>query len=203
MLVATAIFAVVVTAAFLMFESGRRVTEAGEDHASVFQAARAALAEIERDVRGAWASGSAYDSGLIGKDGGTSDLPLDEIELIAVNQDPYAVEDLAMDVSRVRYFVAEEAADPPGLSRRRVRVLHQAVVSAQEGESEEVAREVVGFDLRYFDGEWKENWDSTKSRTLPKVVEATVFVKGKKERRERFTARFTLPLWRNVPESGQ
>jgi hypothetical protein len=183
------------------------------------QTARAVLREIEQDLRGAYASGSSYDTGLIGTDDGDDEIPLDGIELLTVNnREPLPVEGeeeqqtleseeepRMIDLSRVTYFVDEEE----GLMRRRIRLLRKPVVGLDDEEqSEPVGEGVIGLNLRYFDGDWKEVWDSTKSRTLPQAVEITIVLyderyAGGLGELERYTTRFFLPLWKAPPETEE
>jgi hypothetical protein len=62
----------------------------------------------------------------------------------------------------------------------------------------------VGLKFRFYDGtDWLETWDSTVSRSLPKIVEATVYVKSvfrEKEEIEAFSTRFTLPAGGGVTQ---
>ena len=203
--VASTIFAVVVASAYVTFDSGRRMVESGEFRATLFQTGRSVLREIERDIRAAYSSGSSYDTGLVGKDGGTEELPLDEIEVLALNRHTRDQEEetRAIDLSRVSYFIEEDG----GLSRRRVTALGQETVFVNEEEDvESVSENVIGLDLKYFDGDWQEVWDSTRSESLPLAVEVTIWVRGdfrREEVIEAFATRFSLPLWQGPPQEGE
>ncbi len=219
LLVATAIFAMVVSAAYALLGSGRDVSSRAEDRAWVFQTARAALRAIEGDLRGAVMAGSAFDTGLIGTSGETDGVPADTLELVAVNfwpnrsPDPSALPDRKTDLSRVIYRIEAGTASPEaprGLVRERQGVLTDTTVYAGQDENVvEVAADVVGLDIRYFRDNWEETWDSATQRRLPKAIEVAVYVRpppGRGEEElpaERFATRFYLPLGAEAPEKPQ
>ena len=217
LIVATAIFAVVLGAAYGLFVSSRDVSSRAEARAELFQTARAALRAIEDDVRGALMTGNEFDLGLVGTNVGSIDQPLDRLEVLAVNHHPidrsfdfYRVEpdEKPIDLSRVTYWIQEDAGAPTrGLVRERERVLNSPVrYTGREENIEEVARNVVYLDFRYFDTQWEESWDSTGVLKLPRAVEATVVVRGEwrgQEFLEPFTSRFYLPVGAEQPEERQ
>ncbi|MHC4606103.1 MAG: prepilin-type N-terminal cleavage/methylation domain-containing protein [Planctomycetota bacterium] len=223
LIVASTVFAIVMAAAYALLRSGHDMVEKGEGHADVFQTARAVLRDLERDLKAVWASGSSYDTGLVGQDDGDETIPLDEIEFLAVrNKKPLPTEDEEqlteeekeevkespmIDLSRVSYYIDEEE----GLMCRRIRLLKKSVVGVDdEEEAEQVCADVVGLNLRYSeDGSWKEVWDSTRSRKLPQAIEVTIVMRppGREEWEEeeldRFTTRVYVHLWENVPEQEE
>ena len=203
LIVATTIFAIVVSASYALFESSRSVASRAEARAELFQTARAALRIIERDLRGVLpATDSAEESALLGEDAEAGEIPMDRIEVTSVN---FAVavdkdEELRGDVSRVNYWVEEGR----GLLRERRDALTPVTVFIEREENvEEIAPGVVGLDLRYFGEEWETEWDSRVTRRLPRAVEVTVVVRvdwREEFIEESFTSRFHLPVGVDAPE---
>ena len=216
LIVAASIFMFVVAAAYALFDGSRRVAASAEFKARLFQTARTALRLIEDDLRGATAiPGSVYDAGLIAVDAGGSEEPLDGVELTAVvsgrsrrNLEEFtdATVFRGADLARVSWGVeAPGKKSYRGLVRERSAVLAPPETRVRRDEDvEELSRDVVGLDLRWYDGgEWRDEWDSTQSSTFPKAVEITVRVRGEfrgETVTERFRSRLYLPL---VAEAGE
>lgn len=200
LLVATAIFAIVVAATAALFDSSRAVSSRAEARARIFQAARAALRAIEQDVRGAVMSGSAFDTGFVGTEGGSPDQPMDTIEIVSINAHPGETTEKKIDLSKVTYWVEEGR----GLLREREKILTPVVVNAKRDENvEEVAAEIAYLNLRYYDADWRDGWDSRTQYKLPKAIEVTVHVRGEwrgEEIIEKVTGRFYLPVGAETPE---
>ena len=70
----------------------------------------------------------------------------------------------------------------------------------REEDVESVAADVVGLNLRYYDGQWKDGWNSTQTLKMPRAVEVSVHVK-REEEIEVHTARFYLPVAGETPEA--
>lgn len=214
LIVSATIFMFVVAAAYALFDGSRRVAGTAEFKARLFQTARSALRLIEDDLKGAVASGSVYDAGLIAVNGGGGDEPQDGVELTSVvsGRSRRSLEEFkdatvfrAADLARVSWWVEPPGKKPyRGLVRERSAVLAPPENRVRRDEDvEELSRDVVGLDLRWFDSEWREEWDSTQSNTLPRAVEITVVVRGEFRGEtvvERFRSRLYLPL---VAEAGE
>ena len=209
LLVASMIFVVVAAAGYSLFHAGRNVSSRAEARAELFQTARAALSAIEKDLRAAVQSGSAFDTGLIGADGGSPEEPLDEIEFVAASGRPvgtseetYGVEETEKrtDLVRRRYWVEEGG----GLVRTTETVLTAPVIEEpEEDEIEEVAPDVVFLDLQYFQADWSESWNSQLRGRLPEAVEITVHVRAEwrgEEILEKFSLRVSLPMSMEPPQ---
>ncbi|MBI4566005.1 MAG: hypothetical protein HY716_15065 [Planctomycetes bacterium] len=198
MLVALVIFLVVVAASYALFESGRGLAARGEYAARRDQAARAALRVLEADLRGAYGLTTPYDTGFKGMRGGSQDAMADTLEFIAFNHHPTAPGEC--DMTRVAYKVDADPATPEsGLVRARARrIADSAGLGGGREEVEEIAPEVSGLRIRYYDGSaWQDSWDSTVSQTLPKAVEVTVQVRSvwrDQEEIENFSTRLWLPV---------
>jgi hypothetical protein len=105
----------------------------------------------------------------------------------------------------VRWWIEREKGRPAqGLVRERSKVLNPPGVDVRRDEDvEEISRDVVGLDLRYYDGQWTREWDSRQQYKLPKAVEVTVWVRGEWRNEtvlEPFTTRITLPVGAEQPE---
>lgn len=214
LIVATAIFGVVLSAAYALFESGRTLAARAEVRAELFRTARAAIKALEEDLKGAVLPGAAYDTGFLGTDGGSSEKPLDKIEFIGVNAHtmlPTLKTDLAreplrrIDLSKVTYWVeGDESLPAHGLLRERLAILSPVAVQARRAEDvEEVAADVVYLNFRYYDSSWKDAWDSIQLRKLPKAVEVTIHVRARwrgEDFFEKFTSRVYLPVGAETPE---
>ncbi len=223
LLVAMIIFSVIAGASWALLDSGRGVAAHASYEAARMQTVRAALRAIEADLRGAWAGAppaanavpSAFDTGLLGTNGGTPDRPLDTIALISFANQP-ALETPAsgtvereMDLARITWSVDEDQrTDPAGLVRDRKKRITELVTVVEPGVGlEEIAKDVVALDIRYYDGGgWVDSWDSTLSGTMPKAIEVTVQVRGEFRGRgeiESFTTRIYLPVAATVPRKTQ
>jgi prepilin-type N-terminal cleavage/methylation domain-containing protein len=214
LIAAASIFVIVITASYALFDGSRRVAASAEFKAKLFQTGRAALKTIEDDLRGAVASGSVYDIGLLAVNGGTPAEPLDSVELTSVvaGRSRRSIEEFTdakifrpADLAHVAWWV-EPAGKKSyrGLVRERSAVLAPPENRVRRDEDvEEIAKDVAGLDLRWYDGQWREEWDSTQSMTFPRAVEITVTVRGEfrgEEATQSFTTRLFLPL---VAEAGE
>jgi len=212
MIVAAAIFVAVVAGAYALFDGSRRLSARAEARAEMLQTARAALRAIEADLRGAVMSGTAYDTGFIGVDGGSSSEPLDVLDFVSVtspmseaSMDGFkdATKARRSDLSKVAYWIEkDELKKAHGLVRERLgTMLPPESRTRREEDVEAVSTDVVGLNLRYYDGQWRDSWNSQRSRTMPRSVEATVHVRRADEI-EIHTARFYLPVAAETPEAG-
>jgi len=216
LLVATAIFAVVIAAAYSLFDASRRLASRAEFSAQMYQSARAALQTIEADLRGAVMLGTAFDTGFIGATSGTEKEPLDKLELITVSRYTAASHDVnetdvvrGADLSKVYYWIeADLTKKAHGLVRERPLELTPPSGPAHRDEDVvEIAQDVVFINFRYYDGsDWLDQWDSTQTHKLPKAVEVTVFVRGEwrdEEVLQPFTTRVYLAVGADTPEKAQ
>jgi type II secretion system protein J len=218
LIVATTIFVLILGAAYSLFDSGRNLTARAEGRAQFHQALRAAIKAIEEDLKGALMPNAAYDTGFIGTDGGSGDQPLDKIEFITVNAHtmPRSLKaDTAQqpivsprsDMTKVTYWVEGDTKQPAhGLVRNRQPILNPVnVQNIRDEDIEGIAPEVVYLNLRYYDTDWQDSWDSTQVRKLPKAVEVTLHLQGEwrgEKFIEKFTARFYLPVAAETPEKA-
>ena len=215
MVVATVIFMAVIAGAYALFDGSRRLAERAEFRTTMLQTARAALRAVEADLRGALMSGTAYDTGFVGVDGGSSKEPLDRLDLISVTAptaepttDGYrdATRARRSDLSKVAYWIEpDETKKAHGLVRERLgTMLPPESRQRREEDVETVSAEVVGLNLRYYDGQWRDAWDSTQQRKMPRAVEIAVHVRGEWKGEavvETHTSRVYLPVAAEIPET--
>ena len=156
-------------------------------------------------------SGTAYDTGFIGTDGGSEKEPLDVLDFISVaspsaeaSMDGYkdATKARRSDLSKVSYWIEKDELKPAhGLVRERLgTMLPPESRTRREEDVEAVSTDVVGLNLRYYDGQWRDAWNSQQTRTAPRAVEVTVRVR-RAEEIEVHTARFYLPVAAETPEA--
>ena len=214
-LAALTIFLVIVSASYALFEGGRGMAAHGELESRRHQQARAALRAIEADIKGLFATETAFKVPLVGKNGGTPEKPSDTLEFAAVNHAPPLATPVTSainttpresDISRVSFAIDEEASTiEAGLVRRRTKLMTDlSTVKDPNAGLEEIATDVAGLDFRFWDGSaWAETWDSTTTGDLPKIVEATVHVRATLrgvEDTQKFMTRIFLPVAAATPK---
>jgi type II secretion system protein J len=215
MVVAAAIFVMVVAGAYALFDGSRRLAERAEFRAGMLQTARAALRAVEADLRGAVMSSSAYDTGFVGVEGGTEKEPIDRLEFISVaapvveaSTESYrdAAAARRSDLSKIAYWIEQdETKKAHGLVRERLgTMLPPESRTRRDEDVEAVSADVVGLNLRYYDGQWRDAWNSQQQRKMPRAIEVTLHVQGdwKGERTvEVYTSRVYLPVAAETPEA--
>lgn len=215
-IVALVIFATVIGAIYSLFDTSRHLVSRAEFRSELFQKARTSLQAIENDIRGATMSGSVFDIGFIGVDGGSVKEPTDQLQLISVSRYTAAKYDVnvpppvfGIDLALVQYWIEPDKSKPAhGLVRRRPLELTPLNGPVQrDTDVTEISRDVVFLNFRYFDGtQWLDAWDSTQSATLPQAVEATVHVRGDwkgEEVTEPFITRIYLAVGAQTPQKKQ
>lgn len=217
LIVALVIFAIVISAAYSLFDAGRSVTTRAEFRAQLFQTARAALTAVEEDLRGATMMSTPFDTGFIGTNGGSEKEPMDKLEFVSVNRYTGASYDInkitdkvwGSDVSKVYYWIEQDTSKTAcGFVRERPVELTPVSGPVHREESiSEIAKDVAFINFRYYDGsDWTDSWDSTQTMKLPKAVEVTVYVRGEwrdEEVIEPFMSRFYLPVGGEQPAKTQ
>jgi|GEM_PF-3261436 len=220
LIVATVIFSIVIAAAYTLLDSARNLTTRAELRAQLFQSARVALQAVEDDFRGAVmpvappsSSSPTTDLSFIGTSSGSEKEPLDRLEFVSISRhtagqyDVNAVDVVrGIDMAKLTYYVEQDTTRKAhGLVRERPVELNPVSGPVRREEDvTEIARDVVFLNLRYYDsGEWRDTWDSSQLRKLPKAIEVTVIVKGEwrgEDVLEPFTTRFYLPVGAETPE---
>src|SRR5262245_51621773 len=222
LIVATVIFSIVVAAAYSLLDSARNLTTRAELRAQLFQSARVALQALEDDLRGTVmpvvppSSATPNDLSFIGTNAGSEKEPLDRVEFVSVGRHTAAPYDVnvvdvvrGIDMARISYWIERDTTRAAhGLVRERPKELNPPSGPVhREEDVTEISRDVVFLNLRYYEsGEWRDTWDSTQLRKLPKAIEVTVIVRGEwhgEDVLEPFTTRFYLPIGAEAPERPQ
>jgi type II secretion system protein J len=218
LIAAMTIFTIVIAATYSMFDSARAVSTRAELRTHQFQTARAAHQAIEEDLRGAVmvAAPTPTDLAFIATNAGSEKEPLDRLEFVSINRYTAAQYDISVldvvrggDVSKVFYWIEQdETRKAHGLVRERPKeLLPPGGVVRRDEDVVEISPDVVHLNFRFYDaGEWRDTWDSSQVRRLPKAVEVTVYVRGEwrdEKVLEPFTARIYLPIAAETPERPQ
>lgn len=188
----------------MTFAQGRRAESAATAEADARQVGRLALEWIARDLQSVLENPSAFNPGLQGSDYEQDGQPVDILlcttssnlpawrELAdtpeAAQLNPFAAAFGAApaatpadsDVLQLEYYIGVDLErDPPGLVRRtRPIPTIETADEAQGYTTVALAREVVGLDLKYYDGaEWLDTWDSAQSNGYPRAIQVTVTVR--------------------------
>lgn len=200
MIIATVIFALVITAAYSLLHSSQSLADRAEFRAKMRQEARVVLDLLRADLQGAYGSDSVYDTGLLGTQGGGDDTPLYKLDLVSVNHQTFRSTSAEIDITRTSYYIDEEpSTEQTGLVRRKLKQLTNVTTVQREDEGlEEIGPDVAYVMFQYYDGtEWTEVWDSTRSNKLPKAIEVTIYVRGVwegEEVLEKYVAKIYLPI---------
>ena len=215
MAVATMIFVAVIGGAYALFDGSRRLAARAEFRTQMLQTARAALRTVEADLRGALMSGTAYDTGFIGIDAGSGKEALDRLEFVGVaspvvDSTTATYRDATLtrrcDLSKISYWIETDASKKAhGLVRERLgTLLPPESRTRREEDVEAVATDVVGLNFRYYDGQWRDAWNSQQSGKMPRAMEVAVTVRGDwkgVEELEVYTTRVYLPVAAETPEA--
>lgn len=165
-----------------------RVAQTRTDRAArLSQIGRAVLAVVRRDLECLVQEPSPYNTGLYGQDGEGAAFPADTISFLTCSGMPLITSSLTVnydaadrpvetDLAAVEYVLGTD--DHAGLVRRSKRRLTCTLSDdAPAWREDALAYEVVGFDVRYWDGDaWTDAWDSVESESYPEAVEVTVVV---------------------------
>jgi prepilin-type N-terminal cleavage/methylation domain-containing protein len=216
LIVAMIIFAIIIAAAYSLFDTSRSLVSRAEYRSQLFQTARASLQAIEDDIRGATMSGSIFDVGFIGINGGSQKEPTDQLQVLSVCRYTGGSRDVnlpppvfGIDLAVVQYWIEpDQSKAAHGLVRDRPLELTPLNGPVQrDTDIIEISRDVVFLNFRYYDGsQWVEAWDSTQSGTLPQAVEVTVYVRGEWRDEvvvEPFVSRFYLAVGAQTPAKTQ
>jgi prepilin-type N-terminal cleavage/methylation domain-containing protein len=220
LVVALVIFATIIAATYSLFDASRSLVSRAEYRSQLFQTARTALQALEDDLRGVMMSGSAFDIGFIGIDGGSVKEPTDQLQVYSVSRYTSAAYDVnvpppvfGVDLADNQYYIEPDKSKKAwGLVRDRPLELTPLNappngIIQRDTDVVEISRDVAFLNFRYFDGtQWQDSWDSTQSGTLPQAVEATVYVRGEwrgQEAVEPFMTRFYLIVGAQTPQKKQ
>jgi general secretion pathway protein J len=191
LLIALSLMALLMGGAYEILTVARRTQNRAMETVRLNQVGRACLARIRRDLESLVQETSPFNTGLYAEDGETSRdgyaFPGDYVtfltasnvaRLSAFREDPDELESsVAADMIEIQYYIgADPDSGEVGLIRRVKWRLNSAQDQEEDAwESECLAEEVLGLNVRYFDGEaWEEEWDSESQEEYPKAVEVTL-----------------------------
>lgn len=198
LLVAAAIVATILVLAYKTVESTAETMRRVSAEADVQHLARVIYARLADELIAAdWEQGNARTV-FVGGDGMRDGRPADTLRFSSrahVRTQPDAPES---DLNVVAYeleggtLVRREERNPMSLSDRSV-------------ETEEFARGVAGFNLRYWSGsEWRETWDAARANALPAAVLVELALMDPLEGERRFLTTVRLSRVRaDAPPAGR
>lgn len=204
LLLALSLAAAVGAAISAALTHGQRAERAGEARAEALQNGRLALEWLVRDLQAGSVVTGAFNPGLTGSDAELAGQAADSCAFTTTSHlppwrepapDPMAqlLNPLAFltpapttepppesDAVQVEYAVGSDpTVEAPGLLRR-VRTLPTIQTTAADAgyETQSLAPDVVGLDLRWYDGsEWQTSWDSATSGAFPVAAQVSVMVR--------------------------
>ena len=159
------------------------------ESARLNQIGRAVLEILRRDFDSLVQEQSPFNEGLYGQSDESADFPADSVTFLTCSEFPlisssttvnYAAADrpVITDLLHVEYNLSDEISG--GLLRRSQRCLTCTLFDDEDTWTEEnLGVEVLGLNIRYYDGEaaeWKDEWDSLELEAYPEALEVTVIV---------------------------
>lgn len=191
MLLALLLMAMLTTGVYEVLGVARRAERKDRDRILLDQVGKVCLERIGRDIRAMVQDQSDLNPGLFGENSEVGlegeSHPGDFITFltasaVAAAEDPNTVDETTSydpDLTEVKYYVA---ADPEGEGQGLVRsvkcrLLHNLTNEDDAWEPQLLAEEVLGIDIRYFDGDaWTDDWDTETQEGYPAAVEVTLTV---------------------------
>lgn len=202
LMLSLSIFALVATAVVGLLHSGLRACARGRQVSESLQLARIALGRMVEDLESVYYSDSVLCTDFLGEDASDGSCDTDRLTLVTTARFARADAVGEADLTALEYFIDTGGeAGEEGLSLSQTRVLLAVV----EEEAEQVCRlgaQIVGLNLRYFDGlDWQDSWDASAKGALPRAVEITVAVResgkrpaGQQALEEEATRKFTTAV---------
>lgn len=190
-LLAVTIFSFIAGTTFFMFENARQLEGQIARKSELYQTARVAMKLLEDDLRGVYASGKPFDTGLNGSGVTTGELPADRLDFVAVNNRPFDENKKEIDLTKTVYFVSDK-----GLVREKYKLLTGTAILVNARDVQEVISDrVKGIKFRYFDGStWQDSWQSSATKKMPRAIEVTLHIDE---------AQFTTAVWLPIAASYQ
>jgi len=179
-LVSLSIGSIVIAAVFGVLASAQRAREQGETRSDLFQSARVALNQIERDLRVAVYRSNDTNFDFTGVSDEMNGLPADQLDFAAASGSPGASLLPTGDLVRVSYAIADpRETSRRGFVREALSIPLPASVSLEQEElaTREYCPSAVGLDVVYYDPDaqnWVEDWQQRTS--LPSAVKVTLYV---------------------------
>ena len=198
-LVATAMFATIISALYALFHSALKTRE------NAFRVFETDLSRhyvtilIKRDIVNTVLPTGVLAGGFIGEKEESGLVRMDKLEFftssgIVVEDDKWG------DIEKIEYYL-EESTESPG-KMDFVRAVTRNLLPSIEEEpvGEHLFKNVESLKILYYDGEsWQDTWDSTtQNNELPKAVDMLIEFPSS-ENNEIYPVRLVIPL---VPETS-
>ncbi|HSG05012.1 MAG TPA: prepilin-type N-terminal cleavage/methylation domain-containing protein [Nitrospiria bacterium] len=196
-LIAITISALVLTVVYQTFngivDSAARLEEVSD----MDQMARISLGIISRELRSAYwkekNSGDLTFSGVDGLDGGEA-----SDKLVFTTFSPWIGKDgtVSPNLSVISYDL-EAAGEEEEFYLMHLEDPNPLSQSLSSRQRYELAEQVKGFNLRYFDeeaGEWKDEWDAGIEKKLPNAVEIQLYFKTSAGGEQMYSTSTEIPM---------
>lgn len=183
LLLALSLMALLIGGAYEVLAVARRAQSRAEEEGQLAHVARACMDRMRKDIQSLVQEPSPFNNGLYAEDGetGFTDVhPSDWLVFLTASNLPRIAEtvedpdnpdpDTAADLVEVEYALKTTGDEPfRGLVRRVKRRLNHALTQEEDAwAEEEIAEEVLGLNLRFFDGtEWLDAWDTSQVEEDP------------------------------------
>jgi type II secretion system protein J len=172
LLIASAMFAVIVGALYSAFYGALRLREKAYETLEKGLPKRYAVSLIQRDLAYIAAPVGLLAGPMIGEKTEEGDLRLDLLEIhtasgMVHDDEPWG------DIQRIKYSVEEDPLDD-NQGKHLVRAVTRNLLPSieEEPEEERLLRHVQSLEFSYYDGEeWQDSWDSTaRENELPEAI---------------------------------
>ncbi len=174
LLLASALGAMVLTAAFTSMSVMLKGYRKHKDRAEIYEPARLALARMSREISSAFLSPHGNSTHFVGIPQSIEGVSMDQLSFLATVNDPLRSEEGQSDVCEVHYMIDIDPETPERwLQVRYDPTLDEDPMSG--GNSHLLGPRVVAMQFLYFDGNfWLSEWDSEEE--IPMAVRITIGV---------------------------
>ena len=195
-LVSVAILAIIMTALYSAYTTNVEAIQIARENGQVHQTARIALDRITRDLQSAveetWSPTGTTRLPFVGKEEYRDGRRVDQIDFAALTYMTFSEQSPATDLCEIGYRVVEDPEDQETLVLMRRQKILVALPEGDQGMGEgfgeggseqELARNLVGFQITYQDGmgEEREGWSTEEEldahSSLPVLVKVRLVIK--------------------------
>ncbi|MFQ5456101.1 MAG: type II secretion system protein GspJ [Nitrospirota bacterium] len=190
--ISMAILAIIVTIIYETFAASFDTVERVEKDMDTYHMIRLSLSKLSNEISSAYYSNKDKNTGFVGINNRIDDRPSDTIKFTSLSHYRYKKYVPESDISLITYYMNFQPEDKGSLLMHQ----EQGNIYAIEGgmEEYELAENISGFDLQYYDGEkWQEEWDSEELKRLPKAVSIRLSIKDQNNRDKVFSIIAEIP----------